>query len=979
MVMAGEPRLRFHLISEGAVWYHHEPARNHVLIDSQAAARALAPGFVRPIELWRAPRWQRPTSAAVVRYAETETEAETDLITSPDTHSGLESDEPPAVGDVINRSAVVDFVGDVSAFRLGTLGALIDAVAAAMDGGPPVVLATSSVDAGALWIGAVSFFAPPATSLRLSFSTHERLDDVLTQLARERRPPAAEGWRTPLLSVVPQADVDRLSRRDDLPVVVVDPRVEATLVAVGGVDHRQTHLGQQIRVTDWSRLALDVCCEEFTVLERCLNRLDEVSLATPPAGGERGEWWPVRVGDQVQLQRAAGPAWPLAAAVMLTGDLPLALPTATRVILRDTPSTVRLSPELASSVASLVAATVDDAEQAWSRLQAALAGAPPRSALIEAAFESYLRLALGDDDWLLRQPPPLPPSVPVDPALAGRLRAPLTGLVDRLTADQPVDVRYGVLLLRAVDFAHRMVRLLGGPDPAGAGLARLAVRAVEVLLESDTGAKVGEIAGPLDGVALARWIVPAVAQQKAGWPSSTSPVGERLPASVIALLAGAIDAGRLATVGRAEALAAEPVALEVAIATATGRIAGDQRLRGPAVEYLLDQAARAYPDADAESMVGDVFGRLVDDPWTAAGLLHVVERAPAALGAHLVPIGLRHLPEWADDPQSGRLAAALLKRVEFLPRRGVDGQLRPRRAGTTDEQAQLLNLLAATGEGWLTADDGLHRRAAEILMWADRAWPGADQQVRRLIAPRITVAAFQVALAAEPAQAGTVLRSRLAVVPIGSAWRAAIPVGVEPALPMVAQVLRLNRYRLAGELVEASTRSMLDPPPDLGELPRLPMLPVGPMLRWLVGHENSPELNEHLAALVDQVLRAHEGPFDRAGLLAFWDRALPGVPLGSAESALEQLRHPALTGVLQVALGAGPEPGGGGALGGGFGAGLAALLSGPVRREVEARREPEAVPARPASIAEFGEAAKSSGRSWRRPGWWRRWVAGERR
>ena len=218
------------------------------------------------------------------------------------------------------------------------------------------------------------------------------------------------------------------------------------------------------------------------------------------------------------------------------------------------------------------------------------------------------------------------------------------------------------------------------------------------------------------------------------------------------------------------------------------------------------------------------------------------------------------------------------------------------------------------------------------------------------------------------------LRSRLGVVPIGSAWRAAIPVGVEPAMPMVAQVLRLNRYRLAGELVGASTRSMLNPPPDLGEQPRLPMLPVGPMLRWLVGHENSPELKEHLAALVDQEVRWHDGPFDRAGLLAFWDRALPGVPLGPAESALEQLRHPMLTGVLQVAMGAsGP----------GLGAGVAQLLPAPARAESE--KAPQAAASAPAS--EGATTAASEGASegaseqpspatgsnrWAR--WWRRWI-----
>jgi hypothetical protein len=969
MTVTPQPRLRFHLLSEGAVWYHQAYARNHVLIDPQAEARALAPGFVRPIELWRAPRWQRQPSAAVVRYSEAEL---------PETHAGLDSDEPPAVGDVVNRRAVVDFVGDVGAFRLGALGALIDAVAAALNGGPPVVLAAPSADAGALWIGAVSFFAPQATCLRLSFSTHERLDDVLAQLKAEdaegAEDPGPRSWRTPVISVVPQTDVDRLTRRDDLPVVIVDPRVEATLGAVGGVEHRQTHLGQQIRVTDWSRLALDACCEDYQVLERCLQRLDEVSLATPGPGGQRGEWWPLEVGVQARLQEAAGPAWPLAAAIALSGDLPLALPTATRVILRDTPSSVRLSSELASTLTSLVAATVNDAEQAWTRLQAALASEPVRAAMVQAAFESYLRLSLADDSWLLRQAPPLPPAVPVDPGLPGRLRASIARLVERLVTADGRDVRRGVLMLRAVDFADRTARLAGGPNLAALGVGRLAAEAAQLLQDGELGARIAEIAGPLDGVAVARWIVPPLSRDTDGWLASGRPVGERLPAPVIALLAGALDVGRMATMLHPEALAGEPVALEVAVASASGLIAGDQRLRGPAVEHLLHEVARSYPDADPAALVTGVFDRLVDgEPWSAAVLLHVVERAPARLGPELVPIALRFLPDWIDDEQSGRLAGALLKRVQFLPRRGSDGQTRPRRAGTTDQQAQLLNLLAATGDGWLAQDEGLHRRAAEILMWADRAWPALDQQVRKLVAPRITVAAFQVALAAEPAQAGTALRSRLGVVPIGSTWRVAVPLGVDRAMPMLAGLLRANRYRMAGELVLDSTRAMLAPPQDLGEVPRLPMLPVGPVLRWLVVNERSPELKEHLAALVDQELREHEGPVDRAGLLAFWDRALPGVTLSAGAKRLEDLGQPVLGGAIEVALGVTTRPS--------RTAALASLLAPPKRRELGVRKgragssdlEVRTGPTED-DLAERNGTGSGAHRASRRR-WWRWWAA----
>jgi hypothetical protein len=921
----------------------------------------------------------------------------------------LEDEESLPGGHVVDRSRVVDFIADTSpgrAFQLGALGALMDAVAAATAGGPPVVLVAPNVDAGMRWIGLVTFLAPPPVSLRVSFSSYERLSDVMARARAEAggggdlisdalQEDDPEGWRTPVVSVVLEDDVDSgrgLPRGEELPVVVVDPRVEATLVASGGSAHRRTHLGQRIRVTDWSRLALDAVCEEPGALERCLRRLDEISLSTPPAGGPRGDWWPGHAGAAAD---AGGAAWFLAAAVALTPGLPLALPTATRIILRDTPPGLQLSDDLAAALAALVAATVDDAEQAWTRLVSARASEPPRPALVQAAFESYLYLSFEDDAWLLRHPPPLPDTVRFDAGLAARLRSPLAKLTDRLSrpaGDGENDVRHGVLLLRAIDFAHRTARLVHGPDLAAAGVELLADRAARMLAarpepsepldpsetsESsetsepverpsgsgwpgfsrysrrnpgspapsgshpssasprpsepapaaehrapDPAARIAELAGPLDPAALARWIVPHLAEagyEPGGWLHSGAPVGERLPAAVLALLAPAVDADRLARL-RPEELAAadlgwgaDRVALEVAVASATGRIAGDPRLRGPAVRHLLRLAVDASPQADPEPLVAGIFDRLAaGEPWSAGLLLQITEPAPEKLAPHLVPVALRHLADWLDDTDSARLAAALLKRIDFLPRRDAEGRERPRRAGVTDTQAQVLNLLAITGPGWPEQDEGLHRRAAELLMFADRAWPGLTAQERRLIAPRVTVAAFAVAIAAEPAQRETVLRSRLPVVPVGSAWREAVPLGLEAALALVGSMLRQNKHRLAGEVVIASTRAMLRPGelpvqalPDTGtDVPRLPALPIGPVLHWLVESEatTSPgpfgtppisgpapgeKLAGHLMALVEAEIRAAPGPVDRAGLRQFWEQALPGAVLAADPFPLE--------------------------------------------------------------------------------------------
>ncbi len=947
-------RLRYHLTPSGGVWMHQQQGRNHVLLDPQARSRALSPGFVRPIELWGTRRWQRPPSAAVVRY---HGDGDDDVQVRSN-GSDPELDEPPATGSVVNRQSVVDFVGDVSAFRLGTLGLLIDAVASALDGGYPVVLAAPDAEQGALWIGAVSFFAPPMTCMRMSFSTNESLERVLADLEAENQradaqlveslssvghrsqiaasPYAGPGvrsraerdadensWRTAVLSVIPQADVEILTRRTDRPVILVDPRVESTIRAIGGADHRENQLGQTIPVTDWSRLALDASCEDFSALERCMQRLDEVSLSSPASGGPSGaDWWPMDVDAAADLARSAGPAWPLAAAIALGGDLPLALPTATRVILRDTPAASRLHGELAATVSTLVSATVDDAEQAWRRMGSALAERPTRTALLQAAFESYLRLAMQDDDWLQRQAVPLPGQVPHDDGLALRLQAPAAALAGRLL-EEGDDGRAGGLLLRAIELLHRLRGLVpGSVRPAVIdGLGR---RAAELLL-TDEGSRIAEVTGRVDAGALAAWVLPPMNRAASRWPRADRQPGLRLPPAVLGLLAGALDPGRIAALPSPQSLGADPVAAEVACAITCGRMAGDGRFRGPAVEYLLYLAVQAYPDADPQVLVDEVFGRVADgQPWRATPMLRMIQRAPARVAGHLVPVIFAHVGDWSEDADGARLAAALLKRVEFLPRMGGDGLIKPRRAGVADADIPVLNLLAATGPGWLTSDEGLYHRAAEILMWAERAWSHVPHPIHALIAPRITVAALQVALAAEPAQAGVVLRSRIPVVPIGDAWRSAVPLGLDRALPMMKTMLSLNNYRLTGELVCASTRAMVDPPviEEQADLPRLSQLPVGPVVRWVVISDDSGRLPGHLAGLVEQELRDHDkrhagdhgqvglGPADRQEVLNFWRNALPDATV--SDPAVIQQPEPApeptpVWDAMAVALGTGRE------------------------------------------------------------------------
>jgi hypothetical protein len=227
-----------------------------------------------------------------------------------------------------------------------------------------------------------------------------------------------------------------------------------------------------------------------------------------------------------------------------------------------------------------------------------------------------------------------------------------------------------------------------------------------------------------------------------------------------------------------------------------------------------------------------------------------------------------------------------------------------------------------------------------------------------LIAARITVAAFQVALAAESDQVRSQLQARLKVVPLGSSWRSAVTIGLEPALGMLAEILRLNRFRLAGELVVATTRAQLNPHPEplAEDRPRLAMLPVGPVIHWLVEHEGLPELKDHLAALVEQELRGHPEVAER--VRAFWEQALPDVPIRVDDPDATALPEPVLDEVLQVALGFRDRAGRPIRSGG-----LAGLLGHSPVTGHRTPAEPEPAPPDPAAPTAPD-----------RPRWWRRWV-----
>lgn len=241
-------RLAFHRVDDDtAAYWHTVPAGYdstgrpgnvfaHALLDRDAANTA---GAYRPIELWRSSRWLTPYGRSAVSAAV------------------LPADVPGS-GGVVTAESVIRFACDTDTWRLGTLCGLLDAVAAALDGGSAVVLGVESVETAAQWIGAVSFLTSPGTARRLNFSTFDRSFDL--RCARQ------VGCH---LLAVPRADLD------DVPpgLVVID---EADTLWVGEMDGRRhrTPRGQQIEVTAWSAMAQVALTHPAYATELCAD-IDE--------------------------------------------------------------------------------------------------------------------------------------------------------------------------------------------------------------------------------------------------------------------------------------------------------------------------------------------------------------------------------------------------------------------------------------------------------------------------------------------------------------------------------------------------------------------------------------------------------------------------------------------------------------------------------------------------------------------------------
>jgi hypothetical protein len=308
----------------------------HALLDRAAGDRSH-----RPIQWWRSDGWLCPYGPPAVAAAAL-------------------PGEPPAPGVAVTKDSVVQFALDPGSWRLATLFGLLDAVAAALDGGPPVVLGVESADSAAQWIGLVSFLMSAGTAAQLHFSTFDRADQL--NLARQT------GQH---LTAIPLEDLEFVP--DD--VVAIGEHATLSLGELGREPHR-TAEGQAVTVTPWSAMA-QVVLLDVRSARLVLDDIDHYAAQVADAG--------------------LHPAWPLAMAVAHRDEFADAVSEAHAVIAAHSPRAARdsvVARTIADVMHSVLGTSTTDA---WKAVQNT-----PEGPAADLAAATYLCRAVGDAEWLSR-------------------------------------------------------------------------------------------------------------------------------------------------------------------------------------------------------------------------------------------------------------------------------------------------------------------------------------------------------------------------------------------------------------------------------------------------------------------------------------------------------------------------------------------------------------------------------------------------
>lgn len=548
----------------------------HILLDRRPADPTPP---LRPSDLLRSRWWLRPFGDEEVRTA------------------GLAGvPEPPwPVDDTFGRSAVLSFLAAHVVVNPGVLSALLDAVAAAMQQGPMVVLGVEDPASAEMWVAAVCHLMSPGTSRQLYFSTTERATGVAAARAAGLH-----------LVVVPCADLTQLDP-DESVVLISDEALAVDFVEYdpdrddrddGDDQEHETHYRSRIPVTPWSTIAAAV------VRERQLTA-DLLALADEVAA---------EAGDD-----ALPCGWPLAMAVVLRTlvqrdepALDYAAPAAAALIAQEHPPPgVRRGTRLHRADRLVRQRTFGHTTaEAW----AVVAGPRRRGDDATSAVNTYLERALRDPEWLCR-----PDGVPVPPVAAGDLDADVVTqarvALGRLAAAPDgggPDARSSsaVRALRLLELTVRsgLVDLRTDAELVDAALA---ADAGPLLLDPATSAHLTERVGALDETTQSRVVRPWIDARLPGLPGRP---GSRLPTALLRWLfptppeplspsglahaagqpATLVEAVLAATAVLADPSAFRPFAVAATLATPSGeldRIAQGSALAVTDVEGLLDAVA----------------------------------------------------------------------------------------------------------------------------------------------------------------------------------------------------------------------------------------------------------------------------------------------------------------------------------------------------------------------------------------------------
>ncbi|WP_051215300.1 hypothetical protein [Granulicoccus phenolivorans] len=362
---------------------------------------------IRPIQRWRSPDWLTPYGPDQVLAAR------------------LGTSEAPRPGPV-SALTVSNWLFAPRKFRMGTLALLLDAVTAAMHGGPRVVLGTEEVDDAANWIAAISLAMSRGTAREFYFSTLERPNTLAEAFGRGIH-----------LACVPRGDLPALARLDR--VAVLDAEARPALGDFGGEPHT-TGRGDRIVVTEWSLMIGELFLDPTTTQES-VEEIDRVAHS---------------VGD-IGLD----PAWPAAMLIARRADTDLR-EEAQRVLAAHTPKEAAHVTGVVDSLSDSVRAEAGgDTDRAWSLVTryGADTGRGPE-VIGRVAAGVYAELALADRAWLARSGAgrlPAPRSFPEepDPALVAAARTGLAEVALDEAAPVPEQVAQGRTAVHLLELALR--------------------------------------------------------------------------------------------------------------------------------------------------------------------------------------------------------------------------------------------------------------------------------------------------------------------------------------------------------------------------------------------------------------------------------------------------------------------------------------------------------------------------------------------